>query len=84
MLALLIRAEWTEAGTVKTETMKVEQVDIKEGKDFGGGFRQMSADEIKIEQIDLKPHQSYVSPEIKARAQFKYYNNTFVYISIRP
>ena len=49
MLALLIRAEWTEAGTVKTETMKVEQVDIKEGKDFGGGFRQMSADEIKIE-----------------------------------
>ena len=44
----------------------------------------MSADEIKIEQIDLKPYQSYVSPEVKAKQQFKYFNNTFIYISIRP
>ena len=49
LLALGILADFQEARTIQGEQLKVETVDFKQESDLGGGFRQMSADEIKIE-----------------------------------
>ena len=57
--------------------------DIKVDTDLGG-FTKMNTEEIKIEKIDIQPTNTYVSPEIKQRQQFKYFNNTYTYITIRP
>ena len=43
----------------------------------------MEASDLTLEKIDIKPTTSYVSPEVKKRAQFKFYNNTYTYITIR-
>ena len=60
------------------------RVEVKSGSELGGGFKQMSAEEVKIEKIDITPTTTYVSPEVKKRQQFKYYNNTYTYITFRP
>ena len=44
----------------------------------------METSDVKIEKIDIQPTSTYISPEVKRRQQYKHYNNTYVYISIRP
>ena len=44
----------------------------------------METSDVKIEKIDIQPTSTYISPEVKRRQQFKHYNNTYAYISIRP
>ena len=38
--------------------------------------------DIKVEQVDIAMT-GYVSPEVLKRQEFKYYNNTYVYVSFR-
>ena len=44
----------------------------------------MSTEDVKIEKVDIKPTTTYMSPEVKKKAAFKYYNNTYTYITFRP
>ena len=43
----------------------------------------METNDVKIEKIDIQPTTTYISPEVKRRAAFKHFNNTYTYITIR-
>lgn len=53
--------------------------------EMGVDFHEVT-DEIKMETIEINDHEgfnSYVSPEVKRKAQFKFFNNTYMYVSFR-
>ena len=70
---------------MKTSNVKVDSSDVKIEKNEGGpgGFTKMNTEEIKIEKLDISPSQTYVSPEVKKKQAFKYFNNTYTYITFR-
>lgn len=59
--------------------------DVKvESQPFEGTWRD-ARDEIKIERmtIESETFKSYESPEVKKERNFKYFNNTYMYVSFR-
>lgn len=51
-----------------------------EEKDFGVEVKPTTA---KAEKVAFKDENSYISPEVLAQQDYKYYNNTYIYISFR-
>ena len=82
-LIAFVSADFIQSESIKMEESK-SRVEVKTGSEMGGGFKQMTAEEVKIEKIDIQPTTTYLSPEVKKRQQFKYFNNTYTYITFRP
>ena len=63
-------------------TQQAGQFEVKENTDM---FKTLDSDQLQMQSIPIERNTAdWVSPQVKEREDFiKYYNNTFVYVSLR-